>query len=133
MAVLVGAAWTSGELAEWRRHHQKNLKHIGPAEKKRVASMPQNEQLARTPEPLCQKQKKQNHLPRSPDGEVGESQGRRELHFGERKESGQEPVEEKMAFTLKEGRFKRGRASKESLFCKSKRKGEWTQKLSTKI
>ena len=27
------------------------LDHIGPAEKKRVASVPQREQLARTPEP----------------------------------------------------------------------------------
>ena len=31
------------------------LEHTGPAEKKRVASVPQREQLARTPEPLLPK------------------------------------------------------------------------------
>ena len=33
------------------------LKHTGPAEKERVASVPQREQLARTPEPLLPKGK----------------------------------------------------------------------------
>ena len=32
-----------------------NLEHTGPAEKERVASVPQREQLARTPEPLLPK------------------------------------------------------------------------------
>ena len=34
------------------------LEHTGPAEKERVASVPQREQLASTPEPLCQEEKK---------------------------------------------------------------------------
>ena len=33
------------------------LEHTGPAEKKRVASMPQSEQLASTPEPPLPKRK----------------------------------------------------------------------------
>ena len=48
---LVGAAGTSKERAEWRRLQRKNLKQTGLAEKERVASVPQTEQLARTPEP----------------------------------------------------------------------------------
>ena len=47
---LVGAAHTREELAEWRRLQRKNLEHTGPAEKECVASVPQNEQLARIPE-----------------------------------------------------------------------------------
>ena len=45
----------------------------GPAEKERVASEPQSEQLARCQSPLCQKGKKQSHMSRLPDHEVGES------------------------------------------------------------
>ena len=33
------------------------IQHTGPAEKERVASVPQREQLARTPEPLLSKGK----------------------------------------------------------------------------
>ena len=47
---LVGAAETSKELAEWRKLQAEKREHNGPAEKKRVASMPQREQLASTPE-----------------------------------------------------------------------------------
>ena len=55
-----------------------------PAEKERVASVPQREQLASTPEPPFQKEKEQSRLSRAPDHEGGGSQGERELHFGER-------------------------------------------------
>ena len=43
----------------YRRVHAlaEKLEHSGPAEKKRVASVPQREQLASTPEPLFQKGK----------------------------------------------------------------------------
>ena len=34
------------------------LEHTGPAEKERVASVPQRKQLARTPEPLLLKEKR---------------------------------------------------------------------------
>ena len=55
-----------------------NLEHTGPSEKERVASVPQREQLARTPEPPCQNEKEQSRLSTVPDhgGErvkVGES------------------------------------------------------------
>ena len=49
---LVGAAETSKERAEWCRLQQKKLEHTGPVEKEKVASVPQREQLASTPEPL---------------------------------------------------------------------------------
>ena len=51
------------------------LEHTGPAEKERVASVPQREQLASM---------KQSHQSRVPDHEGRESQGGRELHLGER-------------------------------------------------
>ena len=56
----------------------KKLEHTGPAKKKRVATVPQSEQLASTPEPSLPKKKEQRHLSRSPDSEVEESQGKRE-------------------------------------------------------
>ena len=62
------------------------LKHTGPAEKEKVASAPQSEQLARTPEPLLPKRKGTEPSSRSQDGEVGESQGERKPQLGEREE-----------------------------------------------
>ena len=55
----------------------------GPAEKERVASVLQRKHLVSTPEPLLPKEKKKSHQSRSPDREVGESQGEREPHLGE--------------------------------------------------
>ena len=54
------------------------LEHTGPAEKEKVASVPQREQLARTPEPSLPKRKGKCRLSRVPDREgervkVGES------------------------------------------------------------
>ena len=54
------------------------------AEKERVALVPQSKQLARTPEPPFPKEKEQCHLSRSPDIEMGESQGEQKPHLGER-------------------------------------------------
>ena len=60
------------------------LKHTGPAaEKERVASVPQREQLARTSEPPLPKEKEQSRLSRVPDHEGGESQDGQEPHLGE--------------------------------------------------
>ena len=50
---LVGVAETSKERAEWRRLQRKNLSILGQL-KKKVASVPQREQLASTPEPSVQ-------------------------------------------------------------------------------
>ena len=44
IADFVGAAETSGELEEWRSR-QKKLEHTVPAEKERVASVTQSENL----------------------------------------------------------------------------------------
>ena len=78
---LVGAAKTSKEIAEWRRLQRKNF-----PENERVASVAYREQLASTSEPPFLKgmEKEQSHLSKVPDRKVGESQGKREPHLGER-------------------------------------------------
>ena len=60
------------------------LEQTGPAEKERVASVPQRESSwqERRSRP-CQKEKEQSRLSRVPDHEGGESQGGREPHLGE--------------------------------------------------
>ena len=47
------------------------LEQTGPAEKERVASVPQREQLESTPEPPLPKRKEQSRLSRVPDHEEG--------------------------------------------------------------
>ena len=69
----------------------------GPAEKERVVSVPQGEQLARTLEPHLEKE--QNCLSRVSDHGGGESQGGRESRGSER-----EHEEERVDSTMKEGR-----------------------------
>ena len=54
---LIGAAETSKELAEWRRFQQRKFECTGPAQKERVAIVPQREQLASMPEPPLPKGK----------------------------------------------------------------------------
>ena len=49
------------------------LEHTGPAEKERVASVPQREQLASMPEPPLPKKKEQSRLSKVPDCEGRES------------------------------------------------------------
>ena len=61
----------SKERAEWRRLQRKKLEQTGPAEKERVASVPQREQLANARAPLP-KGKGQSRLSRVPDHEGGE-------------------------------------------------------------
>ena len=51
------------------------LEHAGPAEKERVASVPQREQLASTPELPLPREKKHSRLSKAPDHGGGESQG----------------------------------------------------------
>ena len=96
---LVGAAEISKELAEWRRLQRKNLSILGLL-KIRVASVPQREQLASTPE-----EKKQSRLSKVPHRMMVEWQGEREPHHGERGGSAREYGEERVHFTVKEGRF----------------------------
>ena len=54
---LVDDARTSKERAEWLRFQQKKLEDTELAERKRVASVPQREQLARTTETPLPKRK----------------------------------------------------------------------------
>ena len=48
------------------------LEHTGPAEKERVASLPQRKQLARTPKPLLLRGKETEPSVKVPDREVRE-------------------------------------------------------------
>ena len=81
------------------------LEHTGPAEKERMASVPQREQLARTPEPPLTKEKEQSRLSRAPDREGGESRQARAAPRRERGRSEQGHGEEKVDSTANEGRF----------------------------
>ena len=60
------------------------LEHTEPAEKERVALVPQREQLARTPEPPLPKGKGTEPLVQSTRSSGRESKGGREPHLGER-------------------------------------------------
>ena len=71
---LVGGSDTSKERAEWCRPQWKKLGNTGPAEKERVASVPQRQQLASTQEPPVQSTRSQG----------GRESSEREPHLGER-------------------------------------------------
>ena len=71
------------------------LKHTGHAEKVRVASVPQEEQLEERRSRPCQKQKEQSRLSKALDHEGGESQGGREPHLGEKEGDQSESMERK--------------------------------------
>ena len=84
------------------------FKHTGPGEKERVASLPQREQLANTPEPPLPKRKGTEPLSRVTihEGErvkVGESRT-----LGNRGGSEWEHEEERVDSTVKEGKFQGG-------------------------
>ena len=72
------------------------LEHTGPAEKERVASVLQRQQLANTPEPPLPKGKGTEPSVQSTDHEGAESQDGREPHLGEKErgESGSMEWEE---------------------------------------
>ena len=82
------------------------LEHTGPAEKERVASVPQSEQLTRTPEPPLPKQKGRESSVQIMRG--GEGQGEREPHLGERGITARDGVE-RVNSTVKEDRFQGGK------------------------
>ena len=71
------------------------LEHTGPAKNKIVASVPQREQLASTPEPPLPKGKGTKASVQVPDHEGGESQDRREPHLGESEGDQSESMERK--------------------------------------
>ena len=92
------------------RASAEKLEHTGPAEKERVTSVPQREQLASTPEPPLPKGKGTERSVQSTRSWGMESQGGREPHLGE-KEGGSEREHgvERVDSTVKEGRFQGGK------------------------
>ena len=94
------------------------LEHTGPAEKERVASLPQREQMARTPEPPLPKGKGTEPSVQStvvcPDQEGGrESRWARAAPWRERGGSEREHGEERVNSTVNEGRFQGGKGGQE--------------------
>ena len=83
------------------------LEQTGPAEMERVASVPQREQLASTPEPRLPKGKRnradcpEHQIMRGKRAKVGESRTLAREGGGSEREHGVERVES----TVKEGRF----------------------------
>ena len=91
---LVSAAEASKELAEWRRLQRKNLSILDLL--KRVALVPQREQLASMPEPLLPKGKRTE--PSSPKHQITrwENPGEREPPLDKRGESERENGEKRV-------------------------------------
>ena len=107
---LVGAVETSKERVEWRRLQRKNLNIFRPAEKERVASVPQREQLARQEPPLPKGKGTEPSVQSTRScGEGKESRWARAAPWRERRESEREHEEERVDSTVKEGRFQRGK------------------------
>ena len=103
------------------------LEHTGPAEKERVASVPQREQLPTTPEPPLSKGKETEpsvHSTRSRGGR--ESRWVRAAPWRERGKSEREHGVERVDSTVNEGKIprRRGRASNKSLPRTSRREHE---------
>ena len=82
------------------------LEHTEPAEKERVTSPPQREQLAITPSRPSQKEMEQKRQSRVPNREGGETQGEREPHL-DKGEGDQSESMERVKSTVKEDRFLR--------------------------
>ena len=80
------------------------LEYTGPAKKERVASVPQREQLARTPELPCEKRKEQSCLFRVPDHKRGENVAPWRVRGRSEREHGEERVDA----TMMVGRFQEG-------------------------
>ena len=86
------------------------LEHTGPAEKERVASVPQREQLAKIPEPPLPKGKETEPSVQSTKSCGGrESRWARAAPWREREGSEREHGEERVDSTVNEGRFQEGK------------------------
>ena len=85
------------------------LEHTGPAEKERVASVPQREQLTKTPElPLPKGKGTEPSVQSTRSRRERESRWARAAPWRERGGSEREHGEEKVDSTMKEGRFQGG-------------------------
>ena len=85
------------------------LEHTGLAEKERVASVPQREQLARTPEPPLPKGKGTDAQSRVPDHKRRESRWARAALWRGGGRLEREHGEERVDSTVKEGKFQEGK------------------------
>ena len=86
----------------------------GPAEKERVASVPQREQTASTPEPSLPKGKgTESSVQSTRSCGERESSWARPAPWRERGRSEREHGVERVDFTVKEGRFRRGKGGKQ--------------------
>ena len=116
VARLVGAAEASGKLAEWCRLQRKNLSNLGLPKRK---EWPQRHKVSSwqvRQRGLCQKKKEQINQSKSPNCVVGESQGERVPHLGEREgRSKVEHGEESVDTTVERRVPKRETACKENL------------------
>ena len=81
---FVGAAKTSKERAERRSLQRKNLNKLGLLKRKEWPQCHRERSWQVRQRRLCQKEKEQSRQSRSPDREMGESQGEREPHLSER-------------------------------------------------
>ena len=108
---LVGGAETSKELAEWRRLQWKNLNILASSKGKSGLSATGR---AVGKYATFAKTKTKRYLSTSPDYEGGESQGEREPHLRERRESERRHREVRVDSTVKEGRLQgeKGRQAK---------------------
>ena len=106
---LVGAAETSKERAEWHRLQRKNLSMLSLLKRKEWPQCHRESSWQVRRSCLCQKEKEQSRLSRVPDHEGGESQGGQEPHLGEREGSERRHEEERVDYTVKEGRFEGGK------------------------
>ena len=83
------------------------LLQTGPAKKKRISVVPQNEQLARTTETLCQKGKELRNQFRSLDFEMGVDQNEQMQHLGKKGRLKGEHGKQRVDYTEKEGGFQK--------------------------
>ena len=90
---LVGAVETNKERAEWCRLYRKYWNKLGLLKRKEWHQCHRESSWQERRSRPCQKKKKQSRLSRVPDHEMGESQGGREPHFGEREEDQSEIME----------------------------------------
>ena len=124
---LVGVAETSKEHAEWRWPQRKNWNLLGLLKRKEWPQCHRESSWQVRRSRPCQKEKEQSRLSRVPHHEVGESQGEREPHLGERERRIRARAwRGKGGFHGERGQIPRrkARASKKSLPKRSRRKHE---------
>ena len=101
------------KLTDWRRLQQKNLCILGLLKRKEWLQCHRENSWQIRQSRLCLKKKKQNCLSKVPDREVGESQGEREPHLGEKEGNQNGSMNSKgVDSTVKEGRFQEGEGGK---------------------